>query len=718
MRKKLIFLLLCIVVACSVTLGVVFADDPAVNPDEEGGVAAEIYTLDVGGAKLSVNTQNLNMSVTKGGRTWYSGNRHVSESGEIDDGWEIDSFNGAMVTDGLTITYRNANSLNKIPRTAAITELADEPVRDFKKRDDGFDAKIRLAGNIGISFTLQVRFDGNVIKATIPDSSIVESSPDMRLEQISLFPYFDSSFNQTEGQIFIPDGSGALIDLSIRSNATKDYSQRIYGDDYGLTTPSARANQPKRATMPVIATMYPDGGTVVTVTGGAEYVKANASVSGIGQDPYNRANFTFIYREPYTRYYDDSGDPAKSSYELQADRNVFDAQVTYTLMDEGVNIADVAKVYRDMLDINQKDISTVGLRLQFLMAENKESMFGRQTVKMTTPEYVLNVAKEVSYYCDGLSVSLTGYQRNGLGGADPSVFPMTGKSSYRKLGEDLNNMDVPMSFAVDYVRLHDRASVSNSRLLQNISEQFVTLADTRAGSGVTFRLIKPSYTEQLLRSDVNKLSGFYAGIDAANIGAMLFSGYKSEVFSRSDLIADSVRLIGDVQLPVALSNPNDYMFGVIDSYIDTPIEYSSYLIETESVPFLQMVLGGSIPMYSEALNLDYTGQTLVLKLIHSNVYPSFILTDEDPIELYGTDSQCIFTSSFGVWNYKVRDTYEQVSNVLREVVGQQIVRRDKVADNVFVNTYSNGVKTVVNYSANPITYQGALIEAMSAAAVR
>ncbi len=716
MRKKLLILLLCVVVVCSVTIGIVYADDADPGSQADGGeTAAKLYTVQVGGATLTVNTHNLNMSITKGGRTWYSGQRHVDENGEIDDGLE---YNGARITDGITVSYRNADSVNKIQQTDSITNLADDPVREFKELDNGFDAKIRLKSNVGISFTLKVRFDGTKLTATVPSSSITETTDNMRLEQISLFPYFDSSYQQTDGQIFIPDGSGALIDLSVQSNATQAYSQRIYGEDYGLSTPSTRANQPKRATMPVMATLYPDGGTTMMVTGGAEYSRANASVSGIGQYPYNRAGFTFIYREPYTRFYDDSGDTSKSTYELQTDRNEFDAQITYTLMDAGVNIADVAKVYRDSIAIKKTSIENVGMRLQFLMVENKQSMFGRTKIVMTTPDYVETVARDVCYYCNGLSVALTGYQRGGLGGASPSVFPMANKSAYRALGEKLAMMDVSLNYTVDYMRAHERASFSNGNLLQNVSEQFVTLADTRAGSGVTFRLIKPSYSEKMLYSDIDKLSDFNAGIEAANIGAMLFSGYKSEVFSRTDMKENNVRVIDGVQLPVALSNPNDYMFGVLDSYVDAPIEYSAYLIETESVPFLQMVLGGSVPMYSEALNLDYTGTQLVLRLIDSNVYPSFILTEQDAIELYGTDSQGIFTSSFDVWKYSIRTTYEQVNNVLKEVVGQQIVRREAVANNVYVNTYSNGVKTVVNYSSNPVTYQGVLIEAMSAAAVR
>lgn len=716
MRKKLLFLLLGILTISAVVLGAVYADESDSATDGDSGAVAEgMFIKQIGDATLSVNKQNLNLSVTKGDYTWYSGNRHKNEEGEYDDA--LNDRIGKQITDGITLTYRNITTNNSLTR--AITYVTENPVGSFTERDDGFDAKIRLRGTVNIAFTVKVRFDGTKLTATIPGSSITESSENIRLEQISLFPYFDSSYmRQESGQIFIPDGSGALIDLSAPSNATRIFTGRVYGTDYGITAPASRANAPERITMPVVATMYKDGGTVTMITGGAEYANVSARIGGVGSNPYNSVNFSFIYREAYLHYYESSGTEGENYSDFQTDKNDFDAQLTYTLMESDVNIADVADVYRETLDINKTDIKNVGMRLQFLMAENKQSMFGRTKVVMSTPDFVQSVVEDVNYYCKGLTVSLTGYQSGGLGGAAPSVFPMASKSSYRNLTQSLANLDVPVNFAVDYVRVHGRASISDKNLLQNISEQFVTMADTRAGSDVVFRLIKPSYSNKLISADAAKLADFGAGIEATNLGALLFSGYKQESFTRSQLIEQNVASVSSIDVPVALSNPNDYMFGVMDSYVDTPIEYSAYLIETESVPFLQMVLSGYVPMYSEALNLDFTGTQLILKLIDSNVYPTFILTEQDAIELYGTDSQCIFTSSFDVWKYSIRSTYEQVNAVLKEVVGQRITRRDNPAPNVYVNTYSNGVEVAVNYGNTPYTYNSTVVEATSAKVVR
>lgn len=709
-KKKLLFVL-AVVLIVSLSVGVVAgAAGNADDGDDAAASAQGFYTLEVNGAKMTVNKDNLSLAIEKDGRTWYSGKLSEADS---DEETGLTAIQSKPITDAVTVTYRNFANDSNISR--GFTYFSHKVT--FTEKSNGFDATVRLTGTVGITFKLEVRFDGSTLTATVPNSSIKESSTTTSLAQLNIYPYFDSSYMQTEGQIFIPDGSGALIDLSVNNSAKSAYSARVYGEDYGFaSTSSLKANSPSRVTMPVLAMLYPNGGTMAVASSGAEYARVNAAVSGMTNN-YNRAYFSFIYREEYIRSYE--GGLGNTQIVFPEDKNEFDAQVSYALLDAGSDIVDVATAYRNnFLKIEKNVIENVGLRLQFLMAENKSGMFGRETVQMTTTDFVEKVAKEVVSYCNGLTISLTGYQRGGLGGASPAIFPMKGSSQYNSLSKELAKLNVQMNFKVDYVRAHDRAGVSNYNLAQNISEQFIVLQDVRAGSSASFSLVKPSYTESMLSSDVKKLSKFNAGIEFETLGALLYSGFKQEVFTRSQLIERNVNAVKNSGVYASLSNPNDYMFGVINSYVDIPLEYSSYLIETESVPFLQMVLSGYVPMYSSALNLDYTGQQLVLRLIDSNVYPSFILTEQDAIELYGTDSQGIFTSSFDIWKYSVKETYEQVNAVLREVVGQTVVAREKISDNVYVTTYSNGVKVVVNYSNAVIDYQGRQIGAQSAVAVR
>lgn len=725
-KKKLAIFALVVILVVSLSVGVAFGLDSDASSGDGGENAEGFYTVRASnGATMTVNRENLSLAIEKDGRVWYSGKLSDEDTptydGEGDQVSGLTPLLAAQITDAVTVTYRALSNGQQTSR--GFTSLANSRVT-FRERDNGFDATVKIGGTVGIEFKLQVRFDGEQVTATIPADSIEESATDRTLlAQLSLYPYFDSSYMLAEGgQIFVPDGSGAVIDLSQQNNAISPYSGRVYGDDYGFaSTNSIRANAAERVTMPVIAALYPDGGTMAVATKGAAYARVNAAVSGMTNN-YNRTYFSFIYREEYNRTYE--GAIGNTGVTFPKEINEFDAQVTYKLLPENSDVVDVATAYRDeFLSVKKNTVDTVGLRLKFLMSENKQGMFGREVVNMTDTDFVLKVAQEVTSYCNGLNVSLTGFQQGGLGGANPSVFPLDGKSGgnkgYQQLAAELAKIYVQMTFVNDYVRAHDRAGVSRYNLAQNVSEQFIVMNDLRAGSTATFSLMKPSYTESLISKDVKKLEKYSnAGIEFETLGSLLFTGFKQEVFTRNELMDRQVKAVKDAGVFSAISNPNDYMYGVMSSCVDVPLESSSFLIETESVPFVQMVLSGYAPMYSRALNLDYTGQQLILRLIDSNVYPSFILTDKDAIELYGTDSQEIFTSSFDIWKYSVKETYEQVNAVLKEVVGCTVVSRVRVQPNVYVTTYSNGVRVVVNYSGAMVDVDGRQIAPQSAVAVK
>ena len=86
-----------------------------------------------------------------------------------------------------------------------------------------------------------------------------------------------------------------MIDLSEQTAAKQAYSARVYGSDYGISASQISVNSPQTASMPVFATMYPDGGTMFTADEGAEYCTVNASVNSITTQ-YNIAYFSWIYR--------------------------------------------------------------------------------------------------------------------------------------------------------------------------------------------------------------------------------------------------------------------------------------------------------------------------------------------------------------------------------------------------------------------------------------
>ncbi len=673
---------------------------------DEGETPQNLYTVEADGSSLTVDTKTLNLSVTRGGRTWYSGKRH-SEDDNLNSLWVN------KLTDAVTVGYKVMSTGNTRERTISMLNARV----NFKEREDGFDADINCR-LISVSFKFQVRIKGNKLQIRIPYESITENDPEEnKLEYLVVYPFFDSSYSLCDGGILVPDGSGAVIDLSEQTAAKQAYSARVYGSDYGISASQISVNSPQTASMPVFATMYPDGGTMFTADDGAEYCTVNASVNSITTQ-YNIAYFSWIYRESYVKYYESSGTDGKSYIAFQDDMNKFDLVQTMTLIEGECDVSDVAKEYRETVDFKDGAATDAGLRLQFLMAENKKGMFGNEVVTMTKTSFIEQVAEEVGAYCNDLSVSVLGYSSGGLNNSYPNHFPFDGgpggKKGYKSLSQKLSAAGVKFSFTTDYIKAYAGASVNDKQLALNISNQFATLNDDRAGSSAKFNLLNPDDAAARMNDDLKTVNTYNAGLDYCSIGSLLYSGYKNRDYDRAYAAEKFAQAVAASGVTANIVKPNAYMWSVCDAYLEAPLSSSGFMIETRSVPFMQMVVSGKMQMFSSPINLNYTGDDLVLRLIDYNVYPSFLVTQKDAIELYGTNSSGVFTSSYDIWKGKIKDIYTDVISVLSKVEGCRVTDRYEAESGVFVTEYSNGKCVIVNYGSTDFATDGITVPARSA----
>lgn len=700
-RKKIIALLIACIFVLSVGVVAVYAEVAEETEQGDSGT----YTVTHDGVTLSVNKSTLNFSATSNGRTWYSGNRVSKEDG-LNKLWE------AKLEDAVTVGYRNVknNSSSENPMSRLNAKVT------FTEMENGFDAKIKCK-TISLTFTLQLRFDADGITVSIPHSSIKESSENYRLQYLTLYPFFDSSYGKTEGKILIPDGVGATVDLSVSTGAKQSYSARVYGDDYGVSASAIRSTSPQTASLPLVATMYPDGGTLTTVKSGAEYATVNASVCGVTID-YNLAYFTYVYRETYVKYYQSAGSSGNSYITLQEETNNFDVEQRMTFLDAGCDVVDVANIYAEQFPIsaNLSTATDAGLRLRFLMSESKQGMFGNTTLNMTTTDFVAQVMDEITAYTNNLSVSLYGYTRGGYAQTGSDHFPLDsksgGKSGYSELFEKAVEKGVSLSMQADFTKVKTDLENSKYELALDLSKQYLQVGDNRVGSEVTFRLLATSYSQKYWNSNLKKFQKYCNAVDLESIGYMLYSHTSNNVrISRTESIEIYQNMLSEQE--TNLYRPNAYLWNVCSAYLDMPLDNSGYIMETESVPLLPILLSGKKDMYCAPLNLNYSGDHTVLKLIDYNVYPCFLLTEQDSVDLHGTDSANVFTSEYADWKEEIQSIYEQVNGVLRCVRGCQIVDRYQ-SDAYTVTTYSNGVKIVVNYSDSVVNVDGVTVGACSA----
>jgi hypothetical protein len=163
-----------------------------------------------------------------------------------------------------------------------------------------------------------------------------------------------------------------------------------------------------------------------------------------------------------------------------------------------------------------------------------------------------------------------------------------------------------------------------------------------------------------------------------------------------------------------MTNPNDYLWNSVDRYLNTPVFSTQFLVETDTVPFLQMVLNGSMEMYAPYSNFSFYTPKDVLRMIDYNLYPSFVLSQDPAYNLALTNANRFYSTEYTEYKTLIISIYKDVNRVLKEVIGAQWIDRQVLENGLILNTYDNGKKILINYTESALTVNGKIIQALSA----
>ena len=200
----------------------------------------------------------------------------------------------------------------------------------------------------------------------------------------------------------------------------------------------------------------------------------------------------------------------------------------------------------------------------------------------------------------------------------------------------------------------------------------------------------------LNKSDIN------SAIDGANL---LYGEYLIDEFvTRTKVKSQMEKTYGGFaeKEGLTLFNPNKYLLKYTSVYRNTPVSGNQDLYETDSVPFLQMVLAGNMTLVAPYANDSFYAKIDLLKCIEYNVYPSFILTETDNLDLTKTTIADKSSTRFNDWQETIKESYVFVQEVLENVEGQQMIKHERLSDTIFKVTYESG-SIYINYGDEDYT---------------
>ncbi|MFA6647122.1 MAG: DUF5696 domain-containing protein, partial [Candidatus Izemoplasmatales bacterium] len=585
---------------------------------------------------------NLAIYDKSSGYLWYSINPNYLK-------YMLSGTSRFFVESGVIIEYYNMDNISIDNNRSYLSGPKYNVEKEYEYFDDGLTAHIEFE-DLGISFDVEVKISEDKLSVKLPIDTLKEEDVEetklnldgttyqkitkYRLKSVFLFPYFGSNNYEINGYSMIPDGSGALIRYSEERSSTA-YIKRIYGADEGVSRYKEESSayyirEELTASMPIFGVNhgYEQASFLAVVSEGDGYSEIHSYPYGYNAYPFNTTFAKFVVRD---RYIIQTSSNSNDSFQL-INENPYpsDFQVDYYfLSNEEASYSGMAKKYREILGIN-KTSSGVSTNISLLGMDFKNGLFGRDYVEMTTyNDAVMIVDDLLNSGIENLSLVYQGWNKSGYYGSTPinvnAASNLGGKSDFIEMMNHFNSLGIDTYF-LDNPMLTYQQGLGK----QIIRKTTLSVFETNEGMTSLFRssfYMNPENISNLILRNEKKYDDLYIdGLALQTVGNALFTyRYGSNDYFRNDMIESLQVELNELSgFKLSLYQPNSYLWKYLDSYMFAPIESNKYAYVTDSIPFIQLVLAGSVDLNSTYINYISDYDLLALRLVEYGINPSFL----------------------------------------------------------------------------------------------
>ena len=601
--------------------------------------------------------------------------------------------------------------------------------------ENGIRAEYRFS-EIGVTVPVEYTLGADWLSARI-DLEKLDEGTQVLLTSVHLLPAMGAGNWEEEGYLFVPDGSGAIINFNNNVNMNTNYTAPVYGPDLGVVqyTMSPRSQivhlpvfgtvTGNDALMGVIA--QGDGSSEIYVYNGKENTGYNAvssravlRSSSVVESLYETNHQTNIRQVSHTPY-------TYTSYEVRY----------YVLDGENASCAGMAARYRAYLEGRgmQKSKGETLLAVDFIGAVDlKANFLGISYNKLhtlTTFTQARDILTELKNRgADSVSARFSGWSENGylnekIPGKASALNSLGGKKAFSDLSDYCANNGVPMYPEVDFVRfrkggngvngLFDAAKTpSGSDALQfeymlsvferKTSEKPVKLLRTDKLLSVAEAYL-PSYKKSGLKNIAMGFIGNGAYSDFRKDGGV-HRGDQTDIYEQ---VMQSLR---KADTEVAVTGANAYTLPYAGRIFEAPVCSSGYDVFTHDVPFYQMVLKGYIPMTVPKIVQSAEPEVTFLKAVETGTGLLYACTAESSGIFANSRYDGLYGSTFELWAEDAAARCGEYGGLFNRIAGKTINGHNIMENGLTVTTFEGGIRVAVNYNKTDRTVNGRTVKAM------
>lgn len=621
------------------------------------------------------------------------------------------------------------------------------------REDDGFVLNHNFKRD-GFFIPLHVALEDNSLVVKVYFNEIEEEEEDpestlgvLRLLDITLLPYFGAAPKGEKGYIFVPDGSGAIINFDNQKSNTV-YNQYVYGRDKSVV-PTMKKTVSEDIYLPVFGLSREKAGFIAIV----EENKSNSIISAgtSGQiTSYNNVTSKCIIRDIDTfSFRERTGTPRNIS--IFQNRDMPNSEefysVRYIFLNEDENsYVGMADKYREYLQEKEefpqeKTDKNFSMALNFIGAGTKKKGVLGIPMKVNIPFTPFNsvidsVETLKSEGVDDFVVKFDGWMNGGIFGKYPTspkpAKSLGGKKGFKNLISYLKENFIDFYVGGDFVNVYksDVRHIKELSANRQINKSPAVIPDYRmstfdektTGDTYPYWMMRLPVVKKFYDKFLRKFSKKYGnlGIAPDSLGNKVGSDFGKKGNSRDKTAQGFEELLDKTATknPVLLSRPFDYGLKSASYITDVPVNSSDYDIENYSIPFYQMLIKGYIPFSNLSANRALNKNDYFLQLLETGSDISYLWITENQEELRDSRLQSYSFAYAPDWIDEAVETYKELKPILQNLSGQKIVEHKVYENGARITVYENGIKILTNYSDKIATVDGLSAQAHSYAVGR
>lgn len=583
----------------------------------------------------------------------------------------------------------------------------------------------------GIKIPVEYKINGNNFYASILTDEIKEGKENT-LYRIHLLPSFCCGGRNDSGEIFVPDGCGALIDFN-NGAEENSYEAEVYGaeksmlKDYQLT-------KTETIRMPVFGVAMQDRGTFGVITKG----DTAASIKALSGNADFGGNMVYSILEYRAIGADDmiSQSTSKASiYRISKEKySLGSYDVRYGLLSGSpVTYYDIAESYRDYL------IKECGLNKNGNMSLLNLNVYGTVEIQgnfigfkyktletLTTFEEAKKIAESLKKSgIDDISMRYIGWQNDG-----PFNLSQLKKSSILgKLGGKKKLLALQ-----DYLEENSGQLICDADLMQTRKGGRSAVATTMFNKkAYQYQYLRSTYVTKLTvdpwlmvsnkkllsnsASYLKSLNKNLNNISLSTLTNLIYSdfdegngSYRSTIGKSAEEVLNNFKKSGK---KITGDNANAYSFDYLNSIYNAPTLTSGYNLFSREIPFYQIVLHGYIPMTGAPAQTEITSKTEFLKAVETGSALLYNCVYEDATILRGLREENLYSSTYTLWNKEAASRFKNYKELYEKIKDKPIIAHSELSENVMKTTFEGGLSVIVNYNYNDTEVNGVKVSARS-----